>query len=141
MREGKPPSRLLVGRSLIEHSEVKGRGVLALDFIEQGAIVLRYTGELIDEEEEARRGDLDGDNASCYVFGVDSVASTESATTDEQKLTTWVVYYARRDILPGEELTIDYVGAKNPTNLEKQKERQKGECLCNSGPFCRGWVI
>lgn len=51
--------------------------------------------------------------------------------TDTHRL----IFKAKRDIAPGEELTVDYSPTKSPDQLKKSVR-----CYCGS-PFCRGWLF
>lgn len=104
---------------LVKESDIHGNGIFAAQFIPEGTLILIIEGEVIDENECMRREDEE-DNVYIFWNGdnyIDTSNSTdikyinhscdnncEVLDNDEKSLKL----IASRDILPEEELTIDY---------------------------------
>lgn len=104
---------------VVKESEIHGKGIFASRFIPEGTLILIIKGEVIDETECMRRED---EEENVYIFWngdnyIDTSNSTdikyinhscdnncEVADNDKSSLSL----IAARDILPEEELTIDY---------------------------------
>jgi len=111
----------------------KGRGVITTKTIKRGEFVLEYYGELIDYDEAKRRESLyaDKENIGCYMyyFKFKNKQYCIDATKETNRLGRLVnhskkgnlktrtfpiqesphlVFFAGRDIQPGEELSYDY---------------------------------
>lgn len=125
----------------IRESKIHRRGVYALEFIPARRKVIEYTGERISRRETKRRGQ----GSLTYLFTLDSYWTIDGAVggsgaeiinhcCDPSLRTTIVkghiLYYSKRDIEPGEELTVDY-------RFDAEIERVR--CLCGS-PKCRGTI-
>lgn len=104
---------------LVKESDIHGKGIFAAQFIPEGTLILIIEGEVINENECMRREDEE-DNVYIFWNGdnyIDTSNSTdikyinhscdnncEVLDNDEKSLKL----IASRDILPEEELTIDY---------------------------------
>lgn len=104
---------------LVKESVIHGKGIFAAQFIPKGTLILIIEGDVIDENECMRREDEE-DNVYIFWNGdnyIDTSNSTdikyinhscdnncEVLDNDEKSLQL----VAARDILPEEELTIDY---------------------------------
>lgn len=104
---------------LVKESDIHGKGIFAAQFIPEGTLILIIEGEVIDEDECMRRED-DEDNVYIFWNGDNYIDTSNSSDikyinhscdnncevldNDEKSLQL----VASRDILPEEELTIDY---------------------------------
>ncbi|KFM72722.1 N-lysine methyltransferase SETD8, partial [Stegodyphus mimosarum] len=111
----------------------KGRGVITLKSIKRGDFVLEYFGELIDYEEAKKREPIyAAQNSGCYMYYFKNKSKTYCVDSTKESsrvgrlvnhskkngnLKTQVfliednphlVFFALRDIEPGEELSYDY---------------------------------
>src|SRR5579872_6603466 len=108
------PFRLRIRESKIHH-----RGVYAEESIPAGRKVIEYTGERISRRETKRRGE----GELTYLFTLDSYWTIDGAVggsgaelinhSCDPNLYSWnlkghILYMSKRNILPGEELTVDY---------------------------------
>ena len=130
------PFRLSIRRSKIHH-----RGVYADQPIPPGRKVIEYTGERINRRETKRRGDT----SVTYLFTLDNYWTLDGAVggsgaeiinhSCEPNLRSSIIgghilYWSKRAIRRGEELTIDYL-------FSKKVERVP--CCCGA-PICRGTI-
>jgi SET domain-containing protein len=97
---------------------VDGLGVFATAPIKKGAFLMEYWGEIISEEEGDRRGgrylfELEGnrmidgkgrENTARYI----NHSCSPNAEPEEDEKASRVMVYAKRDIMPGEEIGYDY---------------------------------
>ncbi len=97
---------------------IAGLGLFATEPLKRGDFIIEYTGELIPTEEADRRGGkylfvvsdtktIDGkgrDNIARYINH--SCAPNAEAELDEDELRVRI--YAKKKILPGEEILYDY---------------------------------
>jgi SET domain-containing protein len=128
---------LRVGRSKIHRW-----GVYAEEFIPKKRRIIEYTGERISRRETKRRADSSELN---YLFTLDKYWTLDGSVggsgaeyinhccdpnVEARIVRGHIVYFARRDIRPGEELTVDYHFAK---------EVEKVSCACGAGK-CRGTI-
>jgi SET domain-containing protein len=128
--------RLRVGRSRIH-----GWGVYAEEFIPKGRKIIEYTGEKCNRVETKRRaqGPLN------YLFTLNSYWCVDGSVGGSgaeyinhscdpnvvaRIMKGHILYMAKRDIQPGEELTVDYHFARDV---------EKVPCRCGS-PKCRGTI-
>lgn len=104
---------------LVKESDIHGKGIFAAQFIPEGTLILIIEGDVIDEDECMRRED-DEDNVYIFWNGDNYIDTSNSSDikyinhscdnncevldNDEKSLQL----VASRDILPEEELTIDY---------------------------------
>jgi SET domain-containing protein len=123
-------------------SKIHRWGVYASEFIPARRKVIEYTGERINRRETKRRGEL---SKLTYLFTLDAYWTIDGASGGSgaeyinhscdpnlvaRILKGHILYMSRRDIRPGEELTIDY-------RFEKKVER----VACRCGAFnCRGTI-
>jgi uncharacterized protein len=106
-------------RLVIRESRIHHRGVYSLDRIPPRHKVIEYTGERISRRETKRRGQ----GSVTYLFTLDNYWTIDGAVggsgaeiinhSCEPNLCTrimkgHILYMSKREILPGEELTVDY---------------------------------
>jgi hypothetical protein len=123
----------------IRKSKIHRYGVYAEERIPPNRKVIEYTGERINRRETKRRSD----GEYTYLFTLDSYWTIDGAFggsgaeiinhSCEPNLVTRIIkghilYMSRREIQPGEELTVDY-------NFDYTGE--KTPCSCGA-PACRG---
>lgn len=129
-------------RLRLSHSPIHRWGVYAEETIPKGRKIIEYTGERISRKETKRRFEVREEN---YLFTLDSYWTVDGAVGGSgaeyinhccepncysQILKGHILYMAKRDIQPGEELTIDY-------RFDKEVER----VICKCGaPGCRGTI-
>ncbi len=126
----------------IKESPIDGKGCFAARRFPRGRKIAEYAGELITAEEAERRAarrrklrvcavdhrwSLDGSrggNGTHYI--------NHSCRPNAYMRVTrgHILFMALRDILPGEEITVDY---------ETTHHSDKKRCLCKS-PNCRGTI-
>jgi SET domain-containing protein len=127
----------------IESSPIHRWGMVAREFIPKGRKVIEYTGERINRVETARRArictelnylftidnywTLDGSNGGS---GAEFINHCCNPTCKARILSGRIFYYSKRDIQPGEELTVDY---------RFDHDAEKVECSCGA-PDCRGTI-
>ena len=125
----------------IRESRIHHRGVYAAERIPGGKKVIEYTGERISRRETKRRGD----GGITYLFTLDDYWTLDGAVggsgaeiinhSCDPNLRAWnfrghILYMSRREIRPGEELTVDY---RFPKDIEKVP------CRCRTKQ-CRGTI-
>jgi len=125
----------------IRTSGIHGRGVYALEPIPARRKVIEYTGEKISRRETKRRGD----GPLTYLFTLDNYWTIDGAFGGSGAeiinhccdpnlfsciLKGHILYMSKRPIRRGEELTIDYLFAK---------DIDKVRCRCGSAK-CRGTI-
>lgn len=142
----RPPEinhRYAAFRLKIEASPIHRWGVIAAEFIPKGHKVIEYTGERISRVETARRARL------CtklnYLFTIDKYWTLDGSVGGSgaefinhccepnckaRILGGRIYYYSKRDIQPGEELTVDY---------RFDHDVEKVPCACGA-PKCRGTI-
>ncbi len=126
----------------VKKSGINGLGCFADAFFPRGKKIAEYEGERISRREVARRvrtrrklricainqyWSLDGSyggNGTHYV-------NHSCAPNSYMKITRGhILFMALRDILPGEEITCDYISTHHPDTKK---------CLCRA-PTCRGTI-
>ncbi len=128
-------------RLQIRESRIHRRGVYALERIPPKRKVIEYTGEKISRRETKRRGQ----GSLTYLFTLDEYWTIDGSIggsgaeiinhSCEPNLHACIMrghilYLSRREIMPGEELTVDY-------RFSDRIERVK--CLCGA-KRCRGTI-
>lgn len=123
-------------------SKIHRWGIFAAERIPANRKVIEYTGEKISRRESKRRADS---RPEVYLFTLDNYWNIDGSVNGsgaeyinhccEPNLTArilrgHILYMSRREILPGEELTIDY---RFDWNVEKVA------CRCGA-TNCRGWI-
>jgi uncharacterized protein len=127
----------------IRESPIAGKGAFATRAIKKGECVGEYEGELITNEEADRRYEHE---PMTYLFSVEDNMCVDAMHVDcglkfinhccdpncfAEVVKHKVFYYAKRDIRPGEELTVDYELIVD--------EKENDPCTCNCGSAnCRG---
>jgi SET domain-containing protein len=126
----------------LAESKIHRWGIYASEFIPAGRKIIEYTGEKISRRETKRRSEA---NDLIYLFTLDAYWTLDGSVggsgaeyinhSCEPNLVTRIVkghiiYMSMRDILPGEELTVDY-------RFDRKVERV--ECRCGT-PKCRGTI-
>ena len=129
--------KLRIGRSRIHRW-----GVYAKEFIPKNRKVIEYTGERISRRETRRRADSSEFN---YLFTLDKYWTLDGSVGGSgaeyinhscdpnivARVTKGhILYYSRRDIRAGEELTVDY---------HFSKDVEKVPCSCGTDA-CRGTI-
>ena len=128
-------------RMEIRESKIHRRGVYALERIPARRKVIEYTGERISRRETKRRGQ----GSLTYLFTLDDYWTIDGAVGGSgaeiinhscepnlySRITKGhILYLSRREIRPGEELTVDY---RFSDKIEEVR------CRCGSG-ICRGTI-
>ena len=126
----------------IKESRIDGKGCFAVRFFPSGKKIAEYAGERISRREVARRArrrrklricainsywSLDG---SIGGNGTHYINHSCDPNSYMKILYGHILFIARRDIHPGEEITLDYV-------MTYHSDRKK--CHCKS-PVCRGTI-
>lgn len=148
-------------------TEFKGFGVRTLEFIPKNTFISEYAGELIDEDESYKRTKNNPPGIPVYIYTTLEYCSDGNIITtiiDPSEfgnvsrylnhscspnvfaqpvrvdcVLPRICFFAKRDILPYEELTYNYcsrIDAKKVFNIPDGVLR---ECLCES-PQCKGYV-
>lgn len=128
-------------RLSVRPSEIHRWGVFAEEFIPKGRKVIEYTGEKISRRETARRAR----RRYNYLFTLDDYWTIDGSAGGSgaefinhccepncvaRILKGHILYFAARDIQPGEELTVDY---RFDADVEAVK------CRCGAAN-CRGTI-
>jgi SET domain-containing protein len=128
-------------RMEIRESKIHRRGVYALERIPARRKVIEYTGERISRRETKRRGQ----GSLTYLFTLDDYWTIDGAAggsgaeiinhSCDPNLYSCIakghiLYMSKREIRPGEELTVDY---RFSDKIEKVR------CRCGSS-VCRGTI-
>ena len=128
-------------RMEIRESKIHRRGVYALERIPARRKVIEYTGERISRRETKRRGQ----GSLTYLFTLDDYWTIDGAVGGSgaeiinhscepnlySRITKGhILYLSKREIRPGEELTVDY---RFSDKIEEVR------CRCGSG-ICRGTI-
>lgn len=126
----------------LAYSPIHRWGIYAEELIPKGRKIIEYTGERISRRETKRRYEERKEN---YLFTLNSYWTVDGAVGGSgaqyinhccdpncfsQIRNGHILYMAKRDIEPGEELTIDY-------RFDKDVERV--ECKCGAAA-CRGTI-
>lgn len=129
-------------RLRLARSSIHRWGVYASEFIPAGRKVIEYLGERISRRETKRRADL---NDLTYLFTLDAYWTLDGSVGGSgaeyinhscdpnlvaRILKGHILYMSRRDIRPGEELTVDY---------HFDKKVAKVPCRCGAAK-CRGTI-
>lgn len=131
------PTSRITDRAAVRRSAINGDGVICTDPIAAGAMVAAFGGECIDRSgldalptaERVRCVQID---ESLYLVPAAGEPSLNHSCTPNCALSGQVVVVARREVAPGEELTIDYA-------TRNGSDHDEFECACGS-PECRGKV-
>ncbi len=137
----------------VEPSPIHRWGIVATEFIPKARKVIEYTGERISRVETARRARLS--TKLNYLFTLDSYWTLDGSVGGsgaefinhccepncKARITDGhIYYYSKRDIQPGEELTVDYrfdhdvdivpcgcgaPGCRGTINLKRETKRSK----------------
>jgi SET domain-containing protein len=128
-------------RLTIRESRIHRRGVYAAERIPAGKKVIEYTGERISRRETKRRGA----GEITYLFTLDAYWTLDGAVggsgaeiinhSCHANLRAWnfrghILYMSKREIRPGEELTVDY---------RFPRDDEKVPCRCGAKE-CRGTI-
>ena len=126
----------------LAYSPIHRWGIYAEEVIPKGRKVIEYTGEKISRKETKRRYAEREEN---YLFTLNSYWTLDGAVGGSgaqyinhccepncyaQIVNDHILYKSKREIQPGEELTLDY-------RFDKDVDRV--ECKCGS-PACRGTI-
>jgi SET domain-containing protein len=125
----------------IKESPINGRGCFATISFQRRQKIAVYTGEMISNAEAERRAkrpilricgidtrwSIDGSRGG---NGTHYINHSCTPNTFTRTLYGQIIFFALRDIEPGEELTIDYL---NTLHSDKKK------CSCGT-PNCRGTI-
>lgn len=135
-------SRNLAPGLEVRKSPIDGRGCFASAFFPRGRKIAEYTGELISRREVARRirtrrkhricalnpyWSLDG---SCGGNGTHYINHSCRPNSYMRITHGHLLFIALRDILPGEEITCDYISTHHPDDYR---------CRCRASE-CRGTI-
>ncbi|MBM4167455.1 MAG: SET domain-containing protein [Ignavibacteria bacterium] len=128
----------------LKESFIHDLGCYAVENIPQGAFVIEYTGELISAEEALKR-EADKTRNGIYTFWISEEFAIDGyeqgnysryfnhsclPNCEYEIKEKTILFYASRDILQGEELTIDYAF---------DAEGEKVQCCCGK-ENCRGVI-
>ncbi|HVF49846.1 MAG TPA: SET domain-containing protein-lysine N-methyltransferase [Pyrinomonadaceae bacterium] len=126
----------------VKPSRIEGRGCFATAFFARGRKIAELTGERVSRREAARRMRGRRRLRICAIntyWGIDgSVGGNGTQYINHscapncymKILYGHIIFYALRDIRPGEEITLDYVESYHPDSKQ---------CRCNA-PSCRGTI-
>ncbi|MEJ7617677.1 MAG: SET domain-containing protein [Pyrinomonadaceae bacterium] len=126
----------------VKRSPINGRGCFANILFPKRGKIAEYTGELISRREAARRAKGTRKLRICainYYWSIDGSRGENPARYINHSCTPnsfirviygHIIFFALRDILPGQEITLDYVDTHHSDS--------KG-CTCQS-PACRGTI-
>jgi SET domain-containing protein len=141
-------------RIAVRNSSIHGHGVFALRRIPKGARIIEYKGKLItDKEADRRYSRIHEHSPHTMLFSIDGGLVIDA--TRHGNSARWINHScapnceieeeghqvfidARRDILPGEELTYDYnlqIGEKHT-----KKAQREHACFCGARR-CRGTML
>ncbi|MEJ7712243.1 MAG: SET domain-containing protein [Pyrinomonadaceae bacterium] len=127
---------------IIKRSAINGKGCFANIFFRKRSKIAEYTGELISRRETARRvkaarklricainyyWNIDG---SCGGNGTHYVNHSCQPNSFMRVVHGHLIFFALRDIHPGEEITLDYV---------RTDHADTKACTCKE-PNCRGTI-
>jgi uncharacterized protein len=135
-RRTEPVSMWFDARLAMRHSPVHGTGTFATDLIRAGEELMRVSGGIVYTTEDWKTGRvvLDGSKYNEEKIGDDLFVAVPVATfyylNHSCDPNMWL-FTARRDIQPGEELTIDYALCESSPHYRLEP------CLCGSS-LCRG---
>jgi hypothetical protein len=149
VRSSIPDERILA----VKRSKIHNYGLFARNGFTKGDLVVEYQGEILrqtiaDEREKKSERQGDGDGGSCYMFKLDDDYVVDATVKgncsrfinhscnpncsckmiEDETRQKHIMIIAKRDILPGEEITYDYQFAV---------ESEKLACLCGA-PNCLG---
>ena len=128
---------LAVGESAID-----GKGCFATQPFARGRKIAEYTGERISRREAARRARRRRKHRVCavnYYWSLDGARGGNGThyinhscapNAYMKNLYGHIIFFALRDIRPGEEITVDYVSTYHPDSKK---------CRCKA-PNCRGTI-
>ena len=137
----------------VRRSKIHNYGLFARNGFAKGDMVVEYQGEILrqtiaDEREKKAEREGEGDGGSCYMFKLDDDYVVDATVKgncarfinhscnpncsckmiEDETRQKHIMIIAKRDILPGEEITYDYQFAV---------ESEKLACLCGA-PNCLG---
>ena len=139
----------------IRNSKIQGKGVFAARRIHKGRRIIEYTGEIIDEAEEQKRGydDSEMSRHHTFLFKIDEKTTIDATrrggiaryinhSCDPNCEAVWedrrVFIEAIKNIQPGVELAYDYA-FEHEGRLTKE-EKEFYFCRCGSEK-CRGTIL
>jgi len=126
----------------VRKSPIDGKGCFASAFFPRGRKIAEYTGELISRREVARRLRTRRKHRICalnYYWSIDGSRGgngthyiNHSCRPNSYMRITHghLLFFALRDIRPGEEITCDYISTHHPDDYR---------CRCRA-PNCRGTI-
>ncbi len=126
----------------IKKSPINGKGCFATAFFPRRRKICEYAGELITNREAKRRARTRRKLRSCAIDQQRSIDGSRGGNGSHyinhscqpnafmQGVRGHLLFFALRDIQPGEEITIDY-----QTTLHPNSKR----CTCGA-PQCRGTI-
>jgi len=141
-------SRLACFRLRVGRSSIQGSGVFALERIPRGRRVIEYTGEKLNERQAklrlAKLSRPGGSGRNCIFYlgggryidgavggsGAELINHSCDPNLKSRKLRGHILYYSRRDVKAGEELTVDY---------NFRRDAKKVPCQCGAKK-CRGFI-
>ncbi len=126
----------------VRPSKIDGRGCFATALFPKGRKIAELTGELVSRQEAARRMRGRRRLHICAInsyWGIDGKVGGNGTEYINHScrpncfmriIHGHVIFFALRDILPGEEITLDYVDSYHPNSKR---------CRCGA-PACRGTI-
>ncbi len=134
------------GEALVEvrESAIHGKGTFASAFLESDALILEYTGELIDRKTAVERDQPDAPDYSCHILQVEDDIFIDARLVEHPAKyinhscepncilscdKTRAFIQTLRTISPGEELTYDY----------EYDATENIKCRCHAAR-CRGRI-
>ena len=134
---------------IVKESSIHNKGVFAKILIPKGTRILQYVGEKVTHEEGEKRSEKSTTNSGLvYIFELNETHSIDGDVSynaakyvnhscnpncEVDIINDQIWYIALRDILPEEELYLDY-------NYSFEPEFWKHPCRCGS-KNCRGYII
>jgi SET domain-containing protein len=128
---------------IVKESSIEGTGIFAARDIKQGELIGEYTGDIITQDEADKRYEHEektylfdiGDNQCIDAMYVNNplkyVNHSCDPNCDDRQEGKRIFYYAKRNIVEGEELTVDY------QLIVDEDEKDAFGCNCKSRD-CRG---
>ncbi|OMO90758.1 hypothetical protein COLO4_18906 [Corchorus olitorius] len=127
---------------VVYKSGIHALGLYTSRFISRGEMVVEYVGEIVGlrvadkREKEYESGRKVQYKSACYFFRIDKEhiidATRKGGIARFVNHSCLVVFFAERDIYPGEEITYDY-------HFNHEDEGKKIPCFCNS-KNCRRYL-
>lgn len=139
----------------LRRSPIQGRGAFASRKIRAGTRIIEYVGERISHREADARYDDEGmKRHHTFLFAVDARITIDAAVGGNEarfinhscepsceaiNVGGRIFIFAKRTILPGEELTYDYGYRLDADDIDEETVARYA-CRCGA-PSCRGTIL